>query len=521
MKKSLSPWKCFISGVTVISFILAGSCQLLNRAPVAIAGDDVVTYIGETVSLDGTGSHDPDGDPITYLWTILTPPPDASPSEYNLNSPTSSMASFTSQKAGPFDIQLTVSDKYADSADSLRISVFESGVNNPPVVSISGVDVSVVSGSAIVGNGVDATFQADALDIDGDTLSYQWYVDGAAAAGETGTSFTMNETPAEETSYSISVRVSDGVHEVESDPVTLTVTAPGNNPPTVSISGVNVTIISGYAVIANGDDAIFQSDASDTDGDTLTYQWYVDGTAVDGETGTTFTMNETPAVETGYSITVSVSDGTDEVESAPVVLTVLAPNYVQHLFGFDGAAWSASADPPEDTISIAGMNGTLYALTAYGEMYQFSNFTSWVLDDDSTVLSDAISLTGAGNSLYVLLGDQQIYVRDSGGWMFYVTAAGDGSVAIAGNTTTIYSLAPDGPVWRLDADWQLDDPEPPAATYSLAATNSTLYALTGTGELYSRDIAGAWALEVVQPPADSAVLGNINDVLYVITVTAE
>jgi hypothetical protein len=38
----------------------------LNTKPVAEAGDDVHGVIGATITLDGTLSRDPDGDPITY-----------------------------------------------------------------------------------------------------------------------------------------------------------------------------------------------------------------------------------------------------------------------------------------------------------------------------------------------------------------------------------------------------------------------------------------------------------------------
>jgi hypothetical protein len=167
------------------------------------------------------------------------------------------------------------------------------------------------------------------------------------------------------------------------------------------------------------------------------------------------------------------------------------------------------------------MNGTLYALTANGEIYRFADSTTWVLDDDTPVLANAISLASTGESLYALLSTQQIYVRGVGGWSFYGTAAASGSVAITGTDTALYSLAPDGEIWRLDADWQLDDTTVPAGTYSFTALGSTLYAISGNGTLYSRDAAGSWILEAVQPPLDSGISGNVNDMLYVITVTAE
>ncbi len=41
-----------------------------NSRPIAVAGDDVIVNEGEEFTLDGTASYDPEGDDITYLWSM-------------------------------------------------------------------------------------------------------------------------------------------------------------------------------------------------------------------------------------------------------------------------------------------------------------------------------------------------------------------------------------------------------------------------------------------------------------------
>ena len=50
------------------------SISTQNSRPVADAGADVSVRVGELAVLDGSGSRDADGDPLTYRWTLLTKP---------------------------------------------------------------------------------------------------------------------------------------------------------------------------------------------------------------------------------------------------------------------------------------------------------------------------------------------------------------------------------------------------------------------------------------------------------------
>jgi hypothetical protein len=100
-----------------------------NAAPTAKAGADQSVYQNTTVDLDGSESTDPDGDPITYRWTIkshtsLFPPA--------LNDSASDKPRFWATEAGDYVFELTVSDGVLNSAaDSVTVSVLNGAGPTP------------------------------------------------------------------------------------------------------------------------------------------------------------------------------------------------------------------------------------------------------------------------------------------------------------------------------------------------------------------------------------------------------
>ena len=50
-------------------------CKENNKSPTAVAGpDQVITLPTDSVSLDGSGSNDPDGTISNWLWTKISGP---------------------------------------------------------------------------------------------------------------------------------------------------------------------------------------------------------------------------------------------------------------------------------------------------------------------------------------------------------------------------------------------------------------------------------------------------------------
>ncbi len=78
-----------------------------NQAPTAVAtATPLLAVVGQTVSLNGSASTDPETDPLTYAWTLTAP----LGSVASIINATSALASLTPDKPGTYTLTLTVSD---------------------------------------------------------------------------------------------------------------------------------------------------------------------------------------------------------------------------------------------------------------------------------------------------------------------------------------------------------------------------------------------------------------------------
>ncbi len=103
-----------------------GAFEFPNNRPIADAGPDQIVFRGNLVTLDGRQSHDPEGAPLTYQWTIVSQP---AGSAISLINPTSATPQFTPLILGSYVVQVVVNDGELNSApDTVQVNV----VNRAP-----------------------------------------------------------------------------------------------------------------------------------------------------------------------------------------------------------------------------------------------------------------------------------------------------------------------------------------------------------------------------------------------------
>ena len=280
----------------------------VNRPPVANAGPDhSLTFTRppaevESFALDGSGSSDPDGDTLTYAWTILTGPPGGGA----LAAWDTARPAFAPVVPGTFVVQLTVSDGAFTSTDTATVIAVD------PAPAVDAGPDRVVHLGGVTLDGVARDPNGGAIQEWSWTLASKPAGSVATLSGDTrpSASFFADKVGR----YEVRVVVRDEYSWSPADTVVIDAT----NTPPVARAGPDqsFTTFGGFV-------ALDGSPSSDADPEDAIVQW--SWSIVSAPGGSTATLGAYDTPRTSFSA--------DELGT-----------YVIRLAVFDGWAWSAPDD---------------------------------------------------------------------------------------------------------------------------------------------------------------------------------
>lgn len=256
-----------------------------DARPVAHAGEDGHGGVGERVILDGSGSSDPDGDELTYLWSLATAPDGSGVDSGDVFDPHSIGASFVPDVAGTYVLSLEVFDAHQWS-DPDYVTIAVASDNTRPVAD-AGEPRTVPPCD-------EPSFQLNghgSHDLDGDALTHEWSVTAVPTGSEASDAWFDDrlradpwfswDVPGE---YTFQLQVFDGELQSANDIVTITTVDETTNGAPVASAGLDQAIAVKVDCVYVGtawtcgdcDPARIELDGTgsvDPDGDTLTYAW--------------------------------------------------------------------------------------------------------------------------------------------------------------------------------------------------------------------------------------------------------
>jgi hypothetical protein len=212
---------------------------------------------------------------------------------------------------GSYSVTCKVTDSASVPVTSVPSNAASVVVNAVPTVVVSPL-------SWVMDVGQSKLFSATAGGGSGSYTSYQWYVGGVVQSGASASTFSYS--PASAGSYSITVTVTDssGMTSVQSSVASVTVAVS----PTVSIGPV------GPILMDVGQVQVFSATGSGGYG-SLSYQWYLDGSAVGGTSAsysyTAGGVSHSVTCKVADSVSVPVISGASNAVSVVVSPALVAP----------------------------------------------------------------------------------------------------------------------------------------------------------------------------------------------------
>jgi PKD repeat protein len=253
-----------------------------NKGPVAvISASKTSIKPGETVTLDGSGSSDPDGNITAYKWST---------------GETSKSISVSPAKTTTYTLTVT-DDKGSSASKSITIKV-EQGENQGPTAKITASKTTIEAGESVTLSGKDS------VDTDGKIVSYKW------STGETNATITVS--PKVTTVYTLTVTDDKGAKNEAS--VTITVN-----------SDVAYVLEPKFNTNIEGSDAKtinFKNDSTVSGLTDVTYEWDFGDESTSTDMNPTHTYQDNGTYNVVLTVTGKDKDGNEVSQSVTAEVTI-------------------------------------------------------------------------------------------------------------------------------------------------------------------------------------------------------
>lgn len=394
-------------------------------------------YFGDTLTCAWSGwtDADSDADASTVLWSI--------------NGVAASTASTLSSGFVSGDtVMCTVTpDDGTDTGTALSDSITIG--NSPPEIT------ALTLTPAAPGTDDTLVTTATTSDADGDTvrLAYEWEINGALVAASSsklagtawfdrGDTVTVTATPYDGADYGTPMSASVTIENTAPTTATIEITP---DPPD------------------SNDDLICEitADATDTDGDTLSYtiEWDVDGIAYTAATTTYETGDTVPGSATTrgeiWTCTVTANDGTDDGPAATDSVTIGTGTCDSPGFsGTTGTSWTHLAVAPNYLFSLMTFkpDDFDYVYNAYGTnlSYYDPTYDTWASVSSSTPCNSVWNSMAPydGDLWMIRCGNVYQYDVSADSWTTHATYAGgdDYNQTVADCDGNIYGHSNNGSI---------------------------------------------------------------------------
>ncbi len=481
-------WLCAVDGlqwgVWSIGIYMVPHLSYPNASPVADAGPDQFTLSREKVTLDGSGSTDPDDGIDWYRWKQVSGP------SVKLSSHSVAKPRFTAPRvnegAVSLTFTLTVGD-HKDLADVDTVTVVVAAEYRPPVAD-AGPDQAVREGDEVQ---LDASGSTDPED---DALSLLWEQVG-------GTVVTLSDPTAETQRFTaplIPTRTEDLTFQLSvtnrlrlRDTDTTVVTVSWGNEPPFADAGADQTVPEGTVVTLDG------SASTDPDDGAAGIAWYaweqVAGTPVELSDSTaitpTFIAADVDSRGEVLEFQLSVGDDRNRSSTDTVVVTVTWVNE------------PPAADAGVDQIVPEGSVVTLDALKSTDPDDNLAFFQWSQTGGPPVELSDVTAaqpwftapeapVNGSVLLTFQLLATDAEGLTASATCTVRVTWVNDGPTAATGPDTEVTEAR----VFQLDGTFSMD-PDDGIASYGWTQTAGPPVALSDPTSARSTFVAPPVGLE--------------------------